>query len=37
VRDHVRVGDFLEVSSPRGTFLLQSGEGPWRSSASDSG
>jgi hypothetical protein len=27
-RDHVRVGDFLEVSSPRGTFLLQSGEGP---------
>ena len=28
VRDHVRVGDFLEVSSPRGTFLLQSGEGP---------
>ena len=28
VKDHVRVGDGLEVSSPRGTFLLQSGEGP---------
>ncbi len=28
VRDHVRVGDVLEVSSPRGTFILQSGEGP---------
>jgi ferredoxin-NADP reductase/MOSC domain-containing protein YiiM len=28
VKDHVRVGDVLEVSSPRGTFTLQSGEGP---------
>ena len=28
LRDHVRVGDFLEVSSPRGSFILQSGEGP---------
>jgi MOSC domain-containing protein YiiM/ferredoxin-NADP reductase len=28
VRDHVRVGHVLEVSSPRGTFVLQSGEGP---------
>ena len=28
LRDHVRVGDGLEVSSPRGTFVLQSGEGP---------
>ena len=28
LRDHVRVGDALEVSSPRGTFILQSGEGP---------
>jgi ferredoxin-NADP reductase/MOSC domain-containing protein YiiM len=28
VRDHVRVGDGLEVSSPRGTFILQSGETP---------
>jgi ferredoxin-NADP reductase/MOSC domain-containing protein YiiM len=28
VRDHVRVGDGLDVSSPRGSFILQSGEGP---------
>jgi ferredoxin-NADP reductase/MOSC domain-containing protein YiiM len=28
LRDHVRVGDVLEVSSPRGSFTLQSGEGP---------
>jgi ferredoxin-NADP reductase/MOSC domain-containing protein YiiM len=27
VRDRVRVGGVLEVSSPRGTFILQSGEG----------
>src|SRR5580698_1846493 len=28
LRDHVGVGDVLEVSSPRGSFVLQSGEGP---------
>src|SRR5271170_141082 len=28
LRDHVRAGDFLEVSSPRGSFILRSGEGP---------
>jgi ferredoxin-NADP reductase/MOSC domain-containing protein YiiM len=28
LRDRVRAGDFLEVSSPRGSFILQSGEGP---------
>jgi ferredoxin-NADP reductase/MOSC domain-containing protein YiiM len=28
LRDHVRAGDVLEVSSPRGTFVLQSGERP---------
>jgi ferredoxin-NADP reductase len=28
VRDHVRVGDILDVSSPRGSFILQSGERP---------
>ncbi len=28
LRDHVRAGDFLEVSSPRGNFILRSGEGP---------
>ena len=28
LRDRVRVGDVLEVSPPRGTFTLQSGEGP---------
>jgi ferredoxin-NADP reductase/MOSC domain-containing protein YiiM len=28
LRDHVRVGDVLEVSSPRGSFVLASGEGP---------
>ena len=28
LRDHVRVGDALDVSSPRGSFILQGGEGP---------
>jgi ferredoxin-NADP reductase/MOSC domain-containing protein YiiM len=28
LRDHVRVGDALHVSSPRGSFTLQSGERP---------
>src|SRR5207249_1558905 len=28
LRDHVRVGDALDVSSPRGSFILQSGECP---------
>ncbi len=28
LRDRVRVGDLLEVSSPRGSFILRSGEGP---------
>jgi len=28
LRDHVRVGDHLEVSAPRGSFILQSGERP---------
>ena len=28
LRDHVRVGDTLEVSSPRGSFILQSGDSP---------
>jgi ferredoxin-NADP reductase/MOSC domain-containing protein YiiM len=28
LREHVRVGDALDVSSPRGSFILQSGEGP---------
>src|SRR6185295_14214023 len=28
LRDHVRVGDALDVSSPRGSFILQSGERP---------
>jgi ferredoxin-NADP reductase/MOSC domain-containing protein YiiM len=28
LKDHVRAGDFLEVSSPRGSFILGSGEGP---------
>jgi ferredoxin-NADP reductase/MOSC domain-containing protein YiiM len=28
LREHVRVGDGLDVSSPRGSFVLQSGEGP---------
>lgn len=28
LRDHVRAGDTLEVSSPRGSFILQSGERP---------
>jgi ferredoxin-NADP reductase/MOSC domain-containing protein YiiM len=28
LRDQVRAGDFLEVSSPRGSFILRSGEGP---------
>jgi ferredoxin-NADP reductase/MOSC domain-containing protein YiiM len=30
LRDHVRVGDTLDVSSPRGSFILQSGERPVR-------
>jgi ferredoxin-NADP reductase len=28
LRDHVRVGDALDVSAPRGNFILQSGERP---------
>jgi ferredoxin-NADP reductase len=28
LRDHVRVGDALDVSSPRGSFVLQTGERP---------
>ena len=28
LHDHVHVGDALDVSSPRGSFTLQSGEGP---------
>jgi ferredoxin-NADP reductase/MOSC domain-containing protein YiiM len=28
LRDHIRVGDELDVSSPRGSFILQSGEYP---------
>jgi len=28
LRDHIRVGDALDVSSPRGSFILQSGERP---------
>jgi ferredoxin-NADP reductase/MOSC domain-containing protein YiiM/ferredoxin len=28
LREHLRVGDGLDVSSPRGSFILQSGEGP---------
>jgi len=28
LRDHVRIGDRLDVSSPRGSFVLKSGEGP---------
>jgi ferredoxin-NADP reductase len=28
LHDHVRVGDALDVSSPRGSFILQSGERP---------
>lgn len=28
LHEHVRVGDALDVSSPRGSFVLQSGEGP---------
>ena len=28
LRDHVRVGDTLDVSSPRGSFVLESGERP---------
>jgi ferredoxin-NADP reductase/MOSC domain-containing protein YiiM len=28
LRDHVRIGDILDVSSPRGSFILQSGERP---------
>ena len=28
LRDHVRVGDTLDVSSPRGSFILQSGDTP---------
>jgi ferredoxin-NADP reductase/MOSC domain-containing protein YiiM len=28
LRDHVRVGDALDVSAPRGSFVLQPGDGP---------
>jgi MOSC domain-containing protein YiiM/ferredoxin-NADP reductase len=28
LREHVRVGDILDVSAPRGSFILQSGERP---------
>src|SRR5262249_49475780 len=28
LREHVRVGDALDVSAPRGSFILQSGEWP---------
>ncbi|MCC8940673.1 MOSC domain-containing protein [Bradyrhizobium sp. Arg68] len=28
LRDHIRVGDLIDVSSPRGSFILQSGEQP---------
>jgi ferredoxin-NADP reductase/MOSC domain-containing protein YiiM len=28
LRDHVRVGDILDVSTPRGSFILQAGERP---------
>src|SRR5262249_58591151 len=28
LRDHIRLGDILDVSAPRGSFILQSGEGP---------
>jgi ferredoxin-NADP reductase len=28
LRDHVQIGDALDVSSPRGSFILQSGERP---------
>jgi ferredoxin-NADP reductase/MOSC domain-containing protein YiiM len=28
LREHVRVGDILDVSSPRGSFILQQGDGP---------
>ena len=28
LREHVRVGDALDISSPRGSFILQSGERP---------
>jgi MOSC domain-containing protein YiiM/ferredoxin-NADP reductase len=28
LRDHIQVGDALDVSSPRGSFILQSGERP---------
>jgi MOSC domain-containing protein YiiM len=28
LREHVRVGDILDVSSPRGSFILQSGDRP---------
>jgi ferredoxin-NADP reductase/MOSC domain-containing protein YiiM len=28
LREHIRVGDALDVSAPRGSFILESGEGP---------
>src|SRR5262249_34954986 len=28
LKEHIRVGDVLDVSAPRGSFILQSGEGP---------
>ena len=37
LREHVRVGDALDVSSPRGSFVLQPASGPWCCSARESG
>jgi ferredoxin-NADP reductase/MOSC domain-containing protein YiiM len=28
LREHIRVGDLLDVSAPRGSFILETGEGP---------
>ena len=37
LREHVRVGDVLDVSSPRGSFILQPESGRWCCSARESG